>query len=259
MTSRRVSTLEPAETRGPPVSPLAERALAKRAARRSRVFVTLGKALLVLLPLLALSWVLLFSRWLAVDRIDVGGLERLTADQVRQAADVAPGTPLARVDTTALGERIGTLAPVADVQVHRSWPGTLSVEVTERKPTAFVLGKDERYTLYDAEGVRFATEPRLPDGVVRLQVNDPGTEDPATRAALAVYAALPPELGDRITIVRAGSPSAVVLLTDTGKQIVWGTAGDAASTATKAAAALALLAMPGDVFDVSAPGVVVRR
>lgn len=239
-----------------PVAPrLAARDRAERAARRGRILRRIGSALLVLLPLAALAWVLLASSWLAVDRVEVTGTQRLSAAAVVEAAAVARGIPLARVDTGAAEDRVAVLAPVADVAVRRTWPGTLTVAVTERTPAAGVL-RDGAVSLVDAGGVPFATESKLPAGVVRLQVHTPGPEDPATRAALDVHAVLPEALRSRVRIVRAASPAAVQLLLVDGRQVVWGRPG---GTATKAAAVLALLAKPGSVYDVSAEDVVVVR
>lgn len=239
-----------------PVTPrLEERARTQRVQRRGRLLRRVRNALSVLLPLAALAWVVLASGWLGVDRVQVSGVGRLTPSQVVAAAGVQPGTPLARVDTGDVQERIAELAPVAEVTVRRNWPGTLSVTVTEREPAAGVLA-DGAFTLVDAAGVPFATEPKLPPGVVRLQVHDPRPEDPATRAALEVHAALPAALRERVRIVRAASPSGVILLLDDGRQIVWGRPG---GTSTKAAAAQALLSKPGSVYDVSAEDVVVVK
>jgi cell division protein FtsQ len=239
-----------------PAGPALEaRARAERSARRGRRLRGVGNALALLLPALGLLWVVLASTWLGVDRVDVRGLERLQAGAVVEAVAVAPGTPLARVDTAAVEARVAELAAVGDVAVRRTWPGTLTVDVTERTPVAGVLQKG-RFTLVDAAGVPFAAERALPKGAVRLQVNAPGPEDPATRAALEVHAALPEALRTRVRIVRAASPAAVILLLADGRQVVWGRPG---GTDTKAAAALALLGKPGSVYDVSAGDVVVVK
>lgn len=234
---------------------LAERARAARDERRSR---RLKRALLVLTgltPVALVAWAVLVSGLLAVERQTVTGTGRLQPAQVLEAAAVADGTPLARVDVAAVRDRVEQLAPVAAVEVRRDWPRTLELAVTERVPVAGVLG-DGGFVLVDAEGVPFATEPALPPGVVRLQVHQPGPEDGPTGAALAVHAELPPALREQVAIVRAESPSAVQLRLRDGRTVVWGAPGDAP---VKAAAATALLELPGTVVDVSAPGVVTRR
>lgn len=239
----------------PAAAHLQARARAQRSARRGRVLRRTGNALAVLLPMLAVAWVLLASTWFGVDDVEVVGTSRLDAADVEAAVRVAAGTPLARVDTGAVEARVAQLAPVADVAVRRTWPGTLTVDVTERTAAAGVV-QGGKVTLVDAGGVPFGTEPRLPAGLVRLQVHRPGPDDPATVAALQVHAALPAELRSRVRIVRAASPSAVVLLLSDGRQVVWGRPGQ---TATKAAAALTLLTKPGSVYDVSAGDVVVVK
>ena len=244
-----------------PATPrLQERARAERVERRRRRARTAGRrtanALVVLLPLLALAWVALASSWLAVDRVEVTGATRLPAAEVVAAAAVEPGTPLARVDTGAVEDRVAGLAPVAEVAVRRTWPGTLTVEVVERTAVAFTPALGTTAVLVDAEGVPFGTEPTAPPGLVRLEMDDVGPDDPATRAALEVHAALPEELRSQVVAVRAPSPSAVSLLLQDDRSIVWGRPG---GTATKAPAVLALLRGPGTVFDVSAGDVVVVK
>lgn len=237
------------------VTELAGRAGPGRDAQRPGRWRRAGRRLLLLTLVLGLAWVLLVSRWLGVDRVQVVGQQRVTAAQVEQASAVLAGVPLARVDTGAVERRVGRLAPVEAVQVTRSWPGTLRVVVTERTPVAGLVSP-AGVTLVDATGVLFGGERRLPDGVVRLQVTAPGPADPATRAALAVLRELPPALRERVRIVRAATPSSVELLVADGKRVVWGAPG---GTATKAAAALVLLRTDSPVVDVSAPGLVVRR
>ena len=233
----------------------AAKARAERSARRRRRITRAGQAVLLLLPLLGLGWVLLASSWLAVDRVAISGLGRLSDAQVRAAVGVRLGTPLARVDTGDVAAAVRQLPPVAGVDVERSWPGTLRVVVRERV-AAVGAPQAGGVTLVDPTGVPFAVAARLPRGVPRLQVEELGQRDPATRAALAVHSALPRPLRERVRTVRADSASEVVLLLDADQQVVWGAPG---GTATKAAAALALLRKPGEVVDVSSPGVVVRR
>lgn len=238
---------------------LAARARAERAGRRRRWRGRVLRTLLVLLLTAALAWVVLASPWLAVDRVQVAGTGRLTADQVAQAAAVGEGTPLARVDVAAAAERVRTLAPVRDARVRRVWPGTLRIEVTERTPVAGAPagpGGRDGVQLLDAAGVVFATEALLPGGLPRVEVAAPGPDDPATRAALAVLLDLPPDVAAQVAVVRASTPSDVAFVLGDGRTVVWGAPED---TATKAAAVVALLRMPGTQYDVSAPGIAVRR
>lgn len=252
-------TSTPVRRRPAPVVPAgprrAARARADRSARRARLLRRTWQGLLLIVPVAFLGWVLLASSWLAVDRVVLTGLGRLSDEQVRVAVDVPPGTPLARVDTGDVADAVRELPSVAQVEVERSWPGTLRVAVRERVVAAGVQ-RDGGIELVDADGVAFATESGLPPGVVRLEVEDAGPGDATTRAALAVTGALPDALRRRVLAVSAEEPERVVLRLDGDQQVVWGAPGE---TATKAAAALALLRTPGGVVDVSTPGLVVRR
>ena len=253
-----------------PVTELVDRAEAGRSARRSRGVRRFARALLLLVPVLGLAWVLFGSSWLAVDRVEVVGAVRVSAAEVERAVAVGSGTPLARVDTGAAEQRVAALPPVLAVEVSRSWPGTLRVQVTERTAVAAVLGAPgvsgapeapgvsaaDGVRLIDAAGVLFGAERALPAGLVALRVEAPGPRDPTTRAALQVHADLPVALRQRVRAITARSPSVVELVLADGKQVVWGAPG---GTATKAAAALVLLRTDSTVVDVSAPGVVVRR
>jgi cell division protein FtsQ len=183
---------------------------------------------------------------------------------VQEAAGVAEGTPLLRVDVSAAAARVARLPQVADVQVTRGWPSTVVITVVERTPLA-VVEEAGRRTLVDAEGVLFDTitgDP--PAGVVPLEVLSPAEGDPDTAAGLAAIAALPPEVREQVSLVTAEDAGQVVALhLDDGTSVVWGDGGEASR---KAAVLVALLQQieVGDIeaaetLDVSAPGAVVLR
>lgn len=234
---------------------LAAKAKGERSARRRRLGRRIALGAAGLIPLGLLAWVLLASPLLAVRTVAVSGTSRLSPAQVRAAADVVRGTPLAMVDAAAVVRRVETLRPVADVRVSRAWPSTLRVRVVERVPVAGIV-TTHGVMLVDPAGVAFAPAPALPPGVVGLQVSHPAPDDPATRASLAVLAELRQPLRALVATIRAPSPSSVTLVLRDGRQVLWGGPGDAV---LKAQAAEALLKMPGSRYDVSRPGVVTRR
>jgi cell division protein FtsQ len=239
----------------PATARLQAKAKAERWARRRRQLRRAGYAAAGVAPLALLAWVLLMSPLLAVRHVAVSGTSRLSPGQVRAAADVVRGTPLARVDAAAVVRRVESLRAVAQVRVIRAWPSTLRLQVVERTPVVGIVTR-QGVTLVDADGVPFADAPALPAGVVRLQVAKPGPADPTTRAALDVLAVLPQPMRGRVRIVRAASPSSVTLVLRDGRRVLWGGVDD---TALKVVAAEALLKMPGTFYDVSRPGVVTRR
>jgi cell division protein FtsQ len=237
---------------GPRLAAKAQAArLERRHARLRRALVALACAA----PLVLLGWVLTSSSLLAVRNVIVTGEARLTVAQIEAAAAVTPGTPLARIDTAAVARRIRALGPVGQVSVTRSWPHALRVKVVERVPVVGVQ-RSGGWLLLDGAGVELGASAGLPRGVLALAVPSPTPDDPATAAALTVLRGLPRGLRAQVGSLRASSPEQVTLLLRGGRQVVWGGTDDEAA---KAAAVMALMKLPGTVFDVSAPGVVTRR
>lgn len=226
-----------------------------QAARRERQRTWLRRiawAAAGLVPLGLVAWLLLGSSLFGVRKVVVVGEHRLTAAEVARVVDVRPGTPLARVDTGAVARRVRGLDAVASVSVTRGWPNTLRVSVVERS-AAVAVPVGSRFDLLDDTGVRFDTVAVPPRGVVRLL----GAHDDASRdAALQVVRSLPAALRKVVWVVRASSPQQVSLVLRGNRVVIWGSADQAAA---KGAAALALLKLPGRVYDVSSPSVVTRR
>ncbi len=232
---------------------LAARAHADRRARQSVWVRRGGWGLGICLPLVLLGWLVLGSSVLGVQKVVVTGEHRLTAAQISAVIDVPSGTPLARVDTAAVARRVRALAGVAGVTVTRSWPHGLNVAVIERVPVVAVP-QGRTLLLLDTYGVQVATAKAVPAGVYPLTV--PVTDRAATAAALEVLRGLPVVLRHELVSLTAASPEQVTLSLTHGRGVLWGGAQDGRA---KALAVIALLKMPGTVFDVSAPGVVTRR
>jgi cell division protein FtsQ len=208
-----------------------------------------GGVVVVLVGVLA--WVVFATPLLGVRTVEVNGSTIVDAEEVRDVAAVRRGTPLARVDTGAVAERVRGLPSVAQVVVRRWWPDTLVITVQERAPVAVVADGPD-FLVVDAAGVVFDRRPRRPDGLVLLRVDRPGPADPATRAALTVVAALTPRLLERVRAVEAESATAITVRLDGGRAVVW---GDAERSDVKAQVATVLVDRPGRVIDVSAPDV----
>ncbi|WP_092804192.1 cell division protein FtsQ/DivIB [Klenkia marina] len=227
---------------------------------RRRRLVVLGS---VLVLAAVVAWVVLASPLLAVRTVQVDGAVTLTADQVREAAGVAEGTPLARVDTAAAAARVAALPQVADAEVSRGWPDRVVVTLRERVAVAVVDTAGTR-TLLDASGTPFGTVTGdAPAGVVPLQVADPGPDDRATRAGLAAVVSLPAVVRDQVTQVAATGSDDVTLTLADGTSVLWGSAADADRKAQVLAAVLDQLAAgtldPAIQIDVSSPEEVVLR
>lgn len=172
----------------------------------------------------ALGWVVWWSPLLAVDRIEVTGLQRVTRAQVVTASGVRPGTPLARVDLESVRDGVRAMRPVESVHVHRAWPATLRIRVQEREPIAAVPNGGGGYLLLDEKGVRVATVDDPPKGlpVVRIRSSGSGSgHDPERGAALRVLSVLPERLAARVRTL-AVERGRISLRLQGGVTVIWG-------------------------------------
>jgi cell division protein FtsQ len=252
--SRRAPERRPAAA----VTPLARPR--RRPVRRNRRTVQLAVAVAALV---AVVWLLLVSPVLGVRAVQVDGVRTLPADQVRETAGIAPGTPLLRVDVDAARARVARLPQVASVEVTRGWPHTVVVTVVERKPVA-VVGEPGRRTLVDAEGVLFDTVSGAPPaGVVPMDVASPGPGDPATMAALTAVEALSTHLRRQVASVAARTPDDITLTLTDGTQVRWGGPEKSGRKGDALEAVIGQLAKggldPARTIDVSTPEAVVLR
>lgn len=232
----RVSTSMPAKA--------AERG---RVRRRTRLTIFATVVVLVLVAL-GVGWLVLGSGALGARSVEVTGTTRLSTQAVVAAAAVEPGTPLARLDTDAVAERVAGLAPVRRVHVERDWPSTVRIAVVERTPAA-VLMRGSAWVLVDRGGVAFDTVQRRPRGLPR--VSAPVDEGPpALRATLDVLETLPPEVRDQVREVRAAGLESVTLRLSRGRTVEW---GSAERSERKAAVLAVLLTRKAKVYDITAP------
>ncbi len=211
----------------------------RRTALRRRLVVIL--LMLVVTAVVCAVW---FTPLLGVREVHVKGTVELTPDQVRKAAAIETGTPLARLDVDGITARVRELSRVAGVRVERELPGTVRLTVDERDPVAIVAASDGTH-LVDATGKDYATLAQPPTGLPELKATPDGVP-----AAVAVLTGLPEELRKEVLVVTATTASDVKLTLTAGREIRWGSAAD---TARKAAVAQVLTTRDGTVFDVSSP------
>jgi cell division protein FtsQ len=225
------------------------RVVARRifARRWSRLRVVVVLVLLLTLAGAA-GWVVLESTLLSVRSVQVAGASRVTPAEVLAVADVAPATPLARVDTDAVARRVSALVAVRSVSVSRQWPRSVRIVVHERVPAA-VQRSGPAYLLVDSSGVAFDTVNRRPKGLPLVSAPVAAGE-PALRAALAVLTSVPDAVRRQLIEVRAATPEQVTLRLTRHRTVVWGSPerGD-----RKAAVLAALMSRRASVYDVSAP------
>ncbi|HEY7815694.1 MAG TPA: FtsQ-type POTRA domain-containing protein, partial [Nakamurella sp.] len=202
-----------------------ERARARRVAA-ARPWAIAG---LVLAFLGLISWLVFGSSVLGVARVKVVGAGFVGAAEIRDAAAVAGGTPLATLDTGAVAARVRALPAVASARVARDWPRTVVVTVTLRHPVAVVsVGDKHSYVQVDASGVPFRTV-ATPADLMLIVLGTGGTvdlSDDAVRSALTtaaqVLVSLPAQLRNQVVRIDAPSDTGVELILNGDRQIIWG-------------------------------------
>ncbi|MCZ7536428.1 MAG: FtsQ-type POTRA domain-containing protein [Acidimicrobiia bacterium] len=226
----------------------------QRAKERHRLRVVL--AVLAVPAVIGAGILVLRSAIFDVDHVRVSGTGHVSVDEVRDAAAVDLGTPLAFVDAGSVAERVERLPWVAGAEVTRRWPGTVLIAVVEHEPAAFVRGPAGEVVLV-ADGGRVLGEAATPpQGAVEItgvrRLPDPGDVlVPAGAAGIA--GDLPDSLAGRVATIDLGEAGVSVRLM-LGPEIRLGSLDDIEA---KGAAAEAVLARLGDTaveyIDVSVP------
>jgi cell division protein FtsQ len=217
------------------------------------------RRLVVLRPLVIIAGVLAvvslgvyafyFSSWLAARSVSVSGETSLTARQVVDAAHVDLGTPLARVDLSAIEANVRALPAVASVSVHRSWPHAVTIEVTERTPIAAVM-RDGAWWVMDASGVVFRRTPERDASLPVVQAS-PSVGDDALAEAAKVIQALPRGVLTEVRRLSAHTRDSIELRLSNHRVVRWGSADE---TDRKVQVLAVLLdQVKASVYDVSVP------
>ncbi|MCX6397792.1 MAG: FtsQ-type POTRA domain-containing protein [Propionibacteriales bacterium] len=224
----------------------ARRRLRARLSRWRPYLLTLLAAVVVAIGV----WLLYFSSAVTVTSVEVTGNDALTTARIEKVAAVPAGEQLIRVDLAAIQARIERIDAVQAAQVSRSWPHTISVQVTERVPIA-VLRRGGAVLGLDAEGVVFTVkESQLPKGlpVVQTALNvNAATLGEAARVVVALRS----DIAARVERIKADSIDRIVLELDGGVTVEWGSAEDSEN---KARVLAILLARDVTEIDVSVPG-----
>jgi cell division protein FtsQ len=214
-------------------------------------------------------WALLGSSLLVVRSVQVTGIHLVSRAEVLQAADIKPGTPLARINTAAVARRVERITQVQTAGVSRHWPDAIVITVQERTPALAVASGGE-YALVDKFGVVVRRVPRRPPGMVllasspssRSAPSSPSTltslaslrGSPAVMAAVTVLQQLPEPIRARVRAVAARSAATVTLDLRGGITVLW---GGTDRPAPKAAELAILMRTRASYYDLSDPGTAV--
>ena len=192
-----------------------------------------------------------FSATLQVKKVEVVGNELLSDGRVREIADVPLGEQLALVDLDRADARVGSLAEVKSVDVTRTWPDGVRIEVEERTAVA-VVELAGRLRGLDADGVVFRDYKAAPEG---------DAAGPARRRRPAPTRSRRPRPWSRrcrrtsprrVDHVEVATVDQITLVMRDQREVLWGSAEESALKAEVVDQLLAAQKAP--VYDVSVPG-----
>lgn len=217
---------------------------------RGRVIALLS---LVLCALVA-ALVLYLSPVFVIEEIEVTGSEHLTSQDMAALVSIPSGTTLLRVDGGSIERSVERDAWVEDATVHRVFPDTLQIVITERKIAAVVevasneamdveqwaIASDGMWLMaippQDSE-IGQTLNPRIyEDAAAVLHINDVPygltpeigsyCTDSNVNNALAIVDGMTTELADQVRMVSATDAESTLLTLDNGIQIAFGEAED---------------------------------
>lgn len=231
----------------------AERASQARVVRVRRWLVGLVAVAVVV----GCVWAFYFSSLLDVRSVQVTGADPADESAVEQVAQQEEGTPLARVDGDALGERIIDDVPGAKAaRVDRGWPHSLKVKVTSRVPELAVASGKGNYRLLDIEGVEIRTASSPPEDVPTVTPDSGATvSGHGVKATSGMLQEMPEELREDISKITVDDADQVRFRLR-GTDVVW---GDASSPDVKVRVIPVLLKKKPELIDVSAPDTPVTK
>ena len=236
-------------------APGGERAGKPRATGKTWRAAFFGLAMLGIV--VAVAWALLGSKLLVVRSVVVTGTHLVPVSSVLSVAGVQPETPMVRVNTAQIQARVAEIRQVQSVQVVKSWPDRVVIEVRERT-SALAVAVPGGYDLVDSSGVVVRWSAKRP---ARLPLYVSGTAvtalrgDPSVSLAADVLANLP--RGLRPSVKSVSVPDGQVTMTlDDGVTVVWG--GPERASA-KAQVLAILMRTDARYYDVSAPGIAMTK
>ena len=217
-----------------------------RRLRRLRPFLY---AVLVLLLVGGGTWLVFFSSVVTVRDVSVRGNRTMSSVRVEAVAKAPMGQQLARVDLAAIKARVESMPAVKSVSVSRSWPHTIAISITERKPVA-VVDRGAGLQAVDEDGVLFGRYSRQPDDLP-LIATAADVRSEALAEAARVVTSLRADIAAKVERVDVESVDRIRLHLTGGRTVMWGSAEESAE---KADVLAVLLKQPGNEIDVSVPG-----
>jgi cell division protein FtsQ len=221
------------------------RAAVVRDAGRRRLGLLLGA--LVVLSIAVIGYEALHSSLFAARHVTISGNLETTDQQVLDASGLLKHPALLNIDVAGDEAAIERLPWIATAVVHRDWPDSVLITVTERNPVARFAAGAGRYGVVDETGRLLEISASPPKGLVLIRVAPtagaiaPGETLPRTDSLLALVASsVPVSILGSIRIVEGTSTGVVVVLNSGAKADL----GQASELRPKMTALATMLATP---------------
>lgn len=204
----------------------------RKAVQRTRRRRILWRAALAALVALA-AWGAFLSPLLNVKRIRVTGGRHTTAEQVAHVAGLDSSDNLLLVSTSSIAAQASRLPWVRTAEVERKLPGTITIRLTERKPS-MVLPAGGRKWLIDREGrvLDSGSSSDLPviagSPVGNVAAGDIVKEEEIA-GALSVFRSLPPSMRRRVEAFFVPTVERLTFSLDDDIQVRYGSPEELAS------------------------------
>jgi cell division protein FtsQ len=229
--------------------------VARAAGRRRLRIVVVAVGLVVLVAAL---FGLAHSPLISARTVTITGAVRTTRAEILAVSGLGGDPPLIDVDVAADTRAIERLPWIKTASVRVSFPSSVRVVVTERRPVAALPLSSGGVALIDATGRVLADMTRGPAGIVSLAgLTGPPAPGGAVRGAaglLAAAAALPAGLVDRIAVLRSEPGRGIVAALRSGPQVILGTTADLPEKFIALATVLSEVSLQGiATIDLRAP------
>ncbi len=189
----------------------------RRVRRSSR---HLRKGVLYLVICALVTAILVYAPIFTLRHIELNGASYLTQDDIMQIAQIHKGEPLFRLQTDEVQRTLVKDLRIESAAVHRRLPGTLEVDIVERRPIASVAC-DYGYLDFDRTGLVLSGFQSLKGGQIPLvtgvMVHDlyigDTTSDPQTLRVLDFLSRLDDEALNQISEINIKDPKSIMAYT----------------------------------------------
>ncbi len=164
------------------------------------------------------------SPLLSVRHLRVAPTAHTSAAELQAAAGIHTGRPMLDVDAAAAVAGLRRLPWVRTATVHREWPATVRITVTERHPVA-QISHGKGWLLVDVHGRALAQVASPPAGLVRLvgvAPATPGRQVARSTAAIRLTRALPASVKPDVAWIAVDRSGALALRIRSGGKVVVG-------------------------------------